>query len=83
MDDNNKRTPFVGRESAMKWVTCFDYTGEWTARKKYIRTMKELVAHVWSDIQGLHNRSAGGIGEPCPYGPNCTRKPARREPSGI
>ena len=43
-DDNNKRTPFVGRESAMNGHV-FDYTGERTP-EKYIRTMKELVAHV-------------------------------------
>ena len=43
-DDNNKRTPFVGLESAMNGHV-FDYTGERTP-EKYIRTMKELVAHV-------------------------------------
>ena len=48
-DDINKKTPFVGRESAMNGHV-FDYTGERTP-EKYIRTMKELVAHV-----GLTNK---------------------------
>ena len=44
IDDNIKRTLFAGRESAMNGHV-FDYTGERTT-EKYIRTMKELVAHV-------------------------------------
>ena len=48
-DDINKKLPFVGRESAMNGHV-FDYTGERTP-EKYIRTMKELVAHV-----GLTNK---------------------------
>ena len=43
-DDGNRRTPFTGRESAMNGHI-FDYTGERTP-EKYIRTMRELVAHV-------------------------------------
>ena len=43
-DENNKRSLFSGRESAMNGHV-FDYTGERTP-EKYIRTMKELVAHV-------------------------------------
>ena len=43
-DDNNKKSPFTGRESAMNGHL-FDYTGECTP-EKYIRTMKELLAHV-------------------------------------
>ena len=43
-DDGNRKTPFTGRESAMNGHI-FDYTGEWTP-EKYIRTMRELVAHV-------------------------------------
>ena len=43
-DDNNKKSQFAGRESAMNGHV-FDYTGERTP-EKYIRTMKELVAHV-------------------------------------
>ena len=43
-DDNNRKSQFTGRESAMNGHV-FDYTGERTP-EKYIRTMKELVAHV-------------------------------------
>ena len=43
-DDGNRKTPFTGRESAMNGHI-FDYTGERTP-EKYIRTMRELVAHV-------------------------------------
>ena len=43
-DDNNKKSQFTGRESAMNGHV-FDYTGEHTP-EKYIRTMKELLAHV-------------------------------------
>ena len=43
-DENNKRSQFSGRESAMNGHV-FDYTGE-RMPEKYIRTMKELVAHV-------------------------------------
>ena len=43
-DDGNRRTPFTGHESAMN-SHIFDYTGERTP-EKYIRTMRELVAHV-------------------------------------
>ena len=44
IDDNNKKSQFTGHESAMNGHV-FDYTGERTP-EKYIRTMKELVAHV-------------------------------------
>ena len=43
-DDGNRKTQFVGREPAMNGHI-FDYTGERTP-EKYIRTMRELVAHV-------------------------------------
>ena len=43
-DDNNRRNQFTGQESAMNGHV-FDYTGECTP-EKYIRTMKELLAHV-------------------------------------
>ena len=43
-DDNNKKSQFTGRESAMNGHV-FDYTGEHMP-EKYIRTMKELLAHV-------------------------------------
>ena len=43
-DDGNRKTQFVGREPAMNGHI-FDYTGERTL-EKYIRTMRELVAHV-------------------------------------
>ena len=42
--DGNRRIPFTGREPAMNGHI-FDYTGERTP-EKYIRTMRELVAHV-------------------------------------
>ena len=42
--DGNRKIPFTGREPAMIGHI-FDYTGEQTP-KKYIRTMRELVAHV-------------------------------------
>ena len=43
-DDGDRKTQFIGREPAMNGHI-FDYTGEWTP-EKYIRTMRELVAHV-------------------------------------
>ena len=43
-NDGNWKTQFTGRESAMNGHI-FDYTGERTP-EKYIRTMRELVAHV-------------------------------------
>ena len=43
-DENNKRSQFSGREPAMNGPV-FDYTGE-RMPEKYIRTMKELVAHI-------------------------------------
>ena len=43
-DDGNQKNQFTGRESAMNGHV-FDYTGERTP-EKYIRTMKELLAHV-------------------------------------
>ena len=43
-DDGNRRNQFTGRESAMNGHV-FDYTGEQTP-EKYIRMMKELLAHV-------------------------------------
>ena len=43
-EDNNRRNQFTGQESAMNGHV-FDYTGECTP-EKYIRTMKELLAHV-------------------------------------
>ena len=43
-DDGNRKTQFVGHEPAMS-RHIFDYTGERTP-EKYIRTMRELVAHV-------------------------------------
>ena len=45
-DDGNKKSQFTGREVAMNGHV-FDYTGERTP-EKYIRTMKELLAHVGS-----------------------------------
>ena len=45
-DEGSKKSQFTGRESAMNGHV-FDYTGEWTP-EKYIRTMKELLAHVGS-----------------------------------
>ena len=43
-EDANKKSQFTGREVAMNGHV-FDYTGERTP-EKYIRTMKELLAHV-------------------------------------
>ena len=43
-DDNNTKSQFTGRESAMNGHV-FDYTGEHTP-EKYIRTMKELLVHI-------------------------------------
>ena len=43
-DDNNKKSPFIGRELAMNGHV-FDYTGE-CMPEEYICTMKELLAHV-------------------------------------
>ena len=43
-DEGSKKSQFTGRESAMNGHV-FDYTGDRTP-EKYIRTMKELLAHV-------------------------------------
>ena len=45
-NEGSKKSQFTGRESAMNGHV-FDYTGERTP-EKYIRTMKELLAHVGS-----------------------------------
>ena len=46
-DEVNKKSQFIGRESAMNGHV-FDYTAGEQTPEKYIRTMKELLAHVGS-----------------------------------
>ena len=72
-DDVNKKSQFTGCEVAMNRHV-FDYTGERTP-EKYIRTMKELLAHVGSTYkdyttdlkEGLEN-----VGSPQVPFPMCT-----------
>ena len=58
-DDGNRKTQFVGREPAMNGHI-FDYTGEWTP-EKYIRTMRELVAHVGLTCQNYTTELKEGL----------------------
>ena len=57
--DGNRENQFTGRESAMNGHV-FDYTGERTP-EKYIRTMKELLAHVGLTYKEYTTESKEGL----------------------